>query len=177
MTNAELTEHNRKRRIYQIAFLVNDLEGAMKKWVELLQVGPWLVVEMNEKICKGVIEQGRPSTAPFRFHCATAMLGDIQIELIKHDFGVAAYEQWQARHGEGLHHIKEMIPDDRIDQVTAEFAEWGMPLIRAGHFLEDDHRYPDTIPLLGFQLELGNCVEVKSLTPDMYYIYPPEKEK
>lgn len=173
----ELMELNRHRRFYQIAFLVEDLEGTMKKWVEMLRIGPWLIIEMNEKNCTRVIERGKPSTAPFRFFCATAMVGEIQIELIKPVFGVEAYERWLKKHGPGPHHIKEMVPDDRIDRVAEEFAERGMPITRAGHFFEDDHRYPETMEQLGFQYELGNCVPVTSLTEEMIRWYPPKTKK
>lgn len=173
----ELMELNKHRRFYQIAFLVEDLEGTMKKWVEQLRIGPWLIIEMNEMNCTRVIERGKPSTAPFRFFCATAMVGEIQIELIKPVFGVEAYERWLKKHGPGPHHIKEMVPDDRIDRVAEEFAERGMPITRAGHFFEDDHRYPETMEQLGFQYELGNCVPVTSLTEEMIRWYPPKTKK
>ena len=45
MTNNELKELNSKRRIYQIAFLVYDVEKTMQKWIDLMHVEPWIVVE------------------------------------------------------------------------------------------------------------------------------------
>ena len=173
MTNNELKELNSKRKIYQIAFLVYDVEKSMQKWVDLMKVGPWLVVEMNEKNCKNVIENGKPSTEPFKFYSACTMMGDIQIELIQPVYGVSLYEEYMKKHGESLHHIKEYIPDDRLDEETKEYVAKGINVIRQGHFVEDIHIYLDTLGELGFQLELGNCPKV-TLTEDMFYMYPHE---
>ncbi|MDD3155337.1 MAG: hypothetical protein PHS41_10750, partial [Victivallaceae bacterium] len=110
-----------------------------------------------------------------QFFCATAMVGEMQIELIKPVFGVEAYDRWMKLHGPGPHHIKGCVPDGLIDKVAEEFAARGLPITRQGRFFEDDHRYPDTIEALGFQYELGNCVPVTSLTEEMVRWYPPKQ--
>ena len=176
MTNAELAELNSKRRIFQIGFLVYDVEKAMQKWVDLFNVGPWTVAELNDRNCRGCIENGEPSTEPFRFICACAMIGDIQIELIQPICGVSIYEEYMEKHGESMHHMKEFIQDDKIEGTVQEFAGKGLKVTRQGRFLEDIHIYIDTLKDLGFQLELGNCANV-SVTEDMYYVYPREGEK
>ena len=173
MTNAELTELNKKRRIFQIGFLVYDIEKSMKKWVDTFNVGPWLVAELNDENCNDVIENGEPSTKPFRFITAVAMFGEIQLELIQPLHGVSIYEEYMEKHGESIHHIKEYIAEDKIEGVAQEYVDKGLRVIRQGHFIEDIHIYIDTLGELGFQLELGNCPEV-TLTEDMYYIYPRE---
>jgi len=173
-TNAELAELNARRKIGQIAFLVHDVEKAMKKWVDLLNIGPWNVLVMDHNICTNVIENGQPSDKEFKFICAVTMVGDIQIELIEPCYGVELYENWLKENGEGLHHFKEYIPNERIAETVKEYAEKGMPVIRGGHYLEDIHLYIDSLSQLGFQLELGNCAEC-SITEDMYYVFPREK--
>ena len=173
MTNAGLTELNKQREIHQIAFLVYDVEKSMRKFVDLLDIGPWTVLTMDEKTCTGVIENGKPSNEPFKFYCAVTMIGKIQIELIQPCYGVKAYEKWLENHGEGLHHIKEYIPDELIETVVKKYEAKGMPVTRAAHYLEDDHRYIESINMLGFQYEIGNCAKC-SITEDMYYIFPRE---
>jgi hypothetical protein len=49
MTNDELRELNKKRRIHQIAWVTRDLEKSMKAWVDNLKVGPWTVLTFTEK--------------------------------------------------------------------------------------------------------------------------------
>ena len=174
MTNAELMELNSKRRIFQIGFLVYDIEKSIKKWVDLFNVGPWTVIELNDKNCRNCIEGGQPSTEPFRFIVAVAMFGEVQIELMQPIYGVSIYEEYMKKHGESMHHMKEYIPDDKIDEAVKEYADKGLGVTRQGHFLEDIHIYIDTINELGFQLELGNCPDLE-MTDDMFYIYPREE--
>jgi hypothetical protein len=173
MTNAELTEFNKNRKIRQIAFLVYDVEKAMRKFVDLLDIGPWTVLVMDDIICTGVIEKGQPSSEPFKFYCAVTMIGETQIELIQPCYGVAAYTEWMEKHGEGLHHIKEQVSDETIEDAVKKYEAKGMKITRAGHYLEDDHRYLDSLGTLGFQYEIGNCADC-SITEDMYYIFPRE---
>ena len=49
LTNTELTELNKQRKIHQIAFLVYDAEETMQKGVDLLDIGPWLVLVMSDE--------------------------------------------------------------------------------------------------------------------------------
>ena len=174
LTNTELTELNKQRKIHQIAFLVYDAEETMQKWVDLLDIGPWLVLVMSDETCTDVIENGQASDRKFKFICAATMVGETQIELIQPCYGVEVYENWMNKHGEGLHHIKEYIPNEKLDAAVKNYEEKGMPLIRGGHYLEDIHLYIDSMDKLGFQLEIGNCADI-SLTEDMYYIFPRER--
>ena len=173
MTNAELTELNSKRRIHQLGFLVYDIEKSMDKWINLFNVGPWTVLELNSENCRNCIENGEPSNKEFKFACAVTKFGDIQIELIQPFYGVSIYEEYMKKHGESMHHFKEYIPDEKIDDAVKEYTDKGLRVIRQGHYLADIHVYIDTLDDLGFQLELGNCPDLE-LTEDMYYIYPCE---
>ena len=173
MTNAELMDFNSKRRIYQIGFLVYDIEKSMQKWVDLFNVGPWTVIELNDQNCRNCIENGEPSTAPFRFIVAVAMFGEVQIELMQPIYGISIYEEYMKKHGESMHHMKEYIPDEKMDDAVKSYEEKGLRVIRQGHFIEDIHIYIDTLNDLGFQLELGNCPEI-TMSDDMFYIFPRE---
>ena len=73
LTNTELTELNKQRKIHQIAFLVYDAEETMQKWVDLLDIGPWLVLVMSDETCTDVIENGQASDRKFKFICAATM--------------------------------------------------------------------------------------------------------
>ena len=173
MTNAELLEHNKKRRIFQIGFVVSDIEKSMQNWVDVLDVGPWTVIELNDKNCRNCIENGEPSTEPFKFIVAVAMFGEVQIELMQPFYGVQIYKDFLEKHGDGLQHFKEFIPDDKIEGKVKEYAEKDLGVIRQGYFLEDIHIYLDTLKDFGFHLELGNCPDLE-MSDDMFYIYPRE---
>ena len=67
MTNDELRELNRKRKIHQIAWVTRDLEKSMKAWVENLKVGPWTVLTFTEKTLNYLDVDGKRVTEPFKF--------------------------------------------------------------------------------------------------------------
>jgi hypothetical protein len=67
MTNDELRELNKKRKIHQIAWVTRDLEKSMKAWVDNLKVGPWTVLTFTEKTLKYLDVDGKRVTEPFKF--------------------------------------------------------------------------------------------------------------
>jgi methylmalonyl-CoA/ethylmalonyl-CoA epimerase len=174
MTNDELRELNKKRRIHQIAWVTRDLEKSMKAWVDNLKVGPWTVLTFTEKTLKYLEVDGKRVTEPFKFLIGISWIGEIQIELIQPLYGPMIYEAFIQKHGEGLHHFKEFVSQDDIDRVLKEYREKGIEVTQTGQFKEDFHYYLNTEPKLNFVLELGNC-PLLNLPKDEYPTYPSEK--
>ena len=175
MTNDELRELNKKRKIHQIAWVTRDLEKSMKAWVDNLKVGPWTVLTFTEKTLKYLDVDGKRVTEPFKFLIGISWIGEIQVELIQPVYGPMIYEAFIQKHGEGLHHFKERISQDDIDEVLKEYKEKGIEVTQTGQFKEDFHYYLNTEPKLDFVLELGNC-PLLNLPKDEFPIYPPEKD-
>ena len=88
--------------------------------------------------------------------------------------GPMIYEDFLKRHGEGLHHIKEKLPDATMESVVADYEARGIAVTQTGQFVKDFHFYLDTKPKLDFIYELGNC-PAQDLPADMFTTYPPEK--
>jgi methylmalonyl-CoA/ethylmalonyl-CoA epimerase len=174
LTNAELTELNRTRKIYQIAWVTRDLERSMRAWVDNLKVGPWMVLTFTEETVKNLKVDDKPVTEPFKFLIAISWVGDMQLEIIQPVYGPTIYEAFIEKHGEGLHHIKERIHDDQIAHVLAEYREKGIGVTQTGQFTTDVHYYLNTEPKLDFIYELGNC-PVLDLPSDMFRMFPPEE--
>jgi methylmalonyl-CoA/ethylmalonyl-CoA epimerase len=174
MTNDELRELNKKRKIHQIAWVTRDLEKSMKAWVDNLKVGPWTVLTFTEKTLKYLDVDGKRVTEPFKFLIGISWIGEIQVELIQPVYGPMIYEAFIQKHGEGLHHFKERISQDDIDEVLNEYQERGIEVTQTGQFKEDFHYYLNTEPKLDFVLELGNC-PLLNLAKDEFPTYPPEK--
>ncbi|MBV9274200.1 MAG: VOC family protein [Verrucomicrobia bacterium] len=172
MTNNELREFNKKRRIHQIAWVTRDLEKSMKAWVENLKVGPWTVLTFTEKTLKYLDVDGKRVTEPFKFLIGISWIGDIQVELIEPVYGPMIYDAFIRQHGEGLHHIKEYVSQDEIDRVLQEYQEKGIEVTQTGQFKEDFHYYLNTEPKLDFVLELGNCPILQLSEPECP-TYPP----
>jgi hypothetical protein len=173
MSNEELLEHNKHRRIYQIAWVTWDLEKAMKAWVENLKVGPWRVYTFTDETVKNLQVDGQPVTEPFKFLIAISWIGDTEVEIIQPVYGPTIYEKFLREKGEGLHHIKERIADERIAGEVADYAANGIGVMQTGQFFRDVHYYLDTAERVSFIYELGNC-PVQDLPPDMFYLYPQQ---
>jgi methylmalonyl-CoA/ethylmalonyl-CoA epimerase len=173
MNNEELRDLNRKRKIYQIAWVTRDLEKSMRAWVENLKIGPWTVLTFTDKSLKYLKVDDKPVTEPFKFLIGLTWVGDMQLEIIQPVYGPTIYEAFIEKHGEGLHHIKERIAEDSTDAVLQEYRDKGIGVLQTGQFDVDFHYYLNTEPKLDFIYELGNCPKL-DLPPDLFWTYPPE---
>lgn len=174
MTNEELRALNKTRRIQQIALLTRDLEKSMQAWIDGLRIGPWRVFRFTDKTVRNLRVGGRLVEEPFEFRIGITHVGDMEIELIQPVRGPMIYEEYLQRRGEGLHHIKEKIPDDQLTKTVDDFHARGVDVTQTGQFVADFHFYLDTEPKLDFIYELGNC-PYQDLPPDMVSIFPAEE--
>ncbi len=173
MTNEELRTLNKTRRIQQIAWLTRDLEKSMQQWIDVLKIGPWRVFQFTDKTVKNLKVGGKLVEEPFEFRIAITHVGDMEIELIQPVRGPMIYQEYLDRRGEGLHHIKEKLPDDKLPTAVTDYEKRGIAVTQTGQFVADFHFYLDTEPRLDFIYELGNC-PYQDLPPDMVSTYPPE---
>ena len=173
MTNEELRQLNKARKIYQIAFVTRDLEKSMQAWIDNLGIGPWNVLTFTEKSVKNLKVGGKLVTEPFKFLIGISWIGDMQLEIIQPVYGPTIYEDFLKRKGEGLHHIKEQIGDDKLGTVVADYQKKGIGVTQTGQFETDFHFYLDTEPKTDFIYELGNCPMLE-LRPDQFHVYPRE---
>jgi hypothetical protein len=63
----------------QIGIVVNDLETAMRRYVDDYGIGPWDIHEFNAGNAEDLHEHGRPVERSWRL--ATTMVGRVQWEL------------------------------------------------------------------------------------------------
>jgi methylmalonyl-CoA/ethylmalonyl-CoA epimerase len=173
MTNQQLSELNRKRKIRQICMVTRDLEKTMKNWVEYLGIGPWKVIAFTEKSVRNFSVHGKPVTEPFKILLAFSEVGDIEFELIQPVYGPNIYNKFLEEKGEGLHHIKEKISDANMGEVLADYKRKGIEVTQTGLFGASVHYYLNTEPFLDFIYELGNC-PAGNIPPEMITIYPQE---
>ncbi len=173
MTNDELRALNKTRHIQQIAFLSRDLEKSMQAWIDVLRIGPWRVYRFTDKSVKNLRVGGKPVEVPFEFRIAITHVGDMELEIIQPVQGPMIYEDFLQRHGEGLHHVKEKLPDDQMERVVADYESRGVAVTQTGQFVKDFHFYLDTEHKVDFVYELGNC-PAQDLPANMFTIYPPE---
>jgi methylmalonyl-CoA/ethylmalonyl-CoA epimerase len=173
MTNEELAERNRTRRIFQIGFVTADVEKSMRAWIDNLGVGPWTVLTFTEETMKNLKVDGRLLAEPFKFIIAATKVGDMQIELIQPVYGPTHLAKFLKERGEGFHHIKEQVGDDELPGFLSGVEKRGIGVLQTGEFGPDVHYHLDTESKLQFIYEIGNCVLV-DLPAGMASPYPPE---
>jgi Glyoxalase/Bleomycin resistance protein/Dioxygenase superfamily len=87
--------------IVQTAYVVEDIHGAISKWVEQLKVGPWFLLEHFSGIDASY--RGKPSDADVAI--AMSFAGHMMIELIQpNNDAPSVYRETIEKRGYGFHH-------------------------------------------------------------------------
>ncbi len=137
----------------QLAYVVRDLDAALRYWTETLRVGPFFLIE------HAALENQRYRGEPANTDVGIAIgnSGDLQIELIvQHDDGPSVYKEFLDAGRVGVHHFG-MMPVDYAatcaeyralgHEAAFECSVGGAPLVyfdtvaTVGHFIElwDNH--------------------------------------
>lgn len=154
-----------ERKIIQIAQVVRDIDKTMKKYYEILGIGPWEVYTFAPPALRECMYRGKPSDATWAL--ALTWVGDTQLELMQPLSGESVYTHFLAKKGEGIHHIKEWVDD--CTATIEEYSKKGIRVIQSGKYDEDEFYYLDTEPELGILYEIGNNGKIRAAER----CYPP----
>lgn len=128
------------RPVFQNAFVVNDIEASIRKWVRTMGVGPFVLLE-NLHI-PGTTYRGGPTE--FRLHAALAASGDVQIELIQPLYdGPSIYRDFFKPGEEGFHHIG-LLTDDIARDIDIYTRQGHALVTRGGNAGGTQFAYLDT---------------------------------
>lgn len=144
------------RNYKQIAVVVRDVYEAMDNWSTLLGIGPWDVRHFTQDTMRDFTYMGELVTEPFDFICAVTWVGEVEMELIQPIAGPNIYWKHLEDEGEGLHHIKDVMPDEEIAAAVKRFEDAGCRVTQTGWIDNDVHFYFDTKEKLGMVYEIGN---------------------
>jgi len=138
------------RTVFQNAWVVDDLEVAMRRWVQEMGVGPFFVAEHGPQF-SDVRYRGVPSELSMKVGLAQA--GPVQIELIEPTTEApCAYRDSVPPGTVGFHHMCVWTHD--IEADTAYFEGLGYPAANIGCAGRAWFAYYDTRPLMGCMLEV-----------------------
>jgi methylmalonyl-CoA/ethylmalonyl-CoA epimerase len=178
MTNEELAELNKNRKIYQVCIVTKDLEKSMRDMIGCLCIGPWRIVTLSDKTMKQarfIIDgETMDNTQPFKLYAALSFVGDLQIELIQPVYGDTMYQRFIDSGREGLHHIKEKIAMENWEHLQETFLSQDMKVTQSGWVGTSFHAYFNTEPTLKFDFEVGNCPEHNVFPEECELRYFPE---
>ena len=139
-------------RPYQIGILVPDLKAALRRYSDLLGLGPWVRYVYGPGTISDFTYRGRPA----EFSIEIALTGQSpQIELIEVRGRPSLYHEWIDVHGYGLHHVGVEVRSARA--AMEEMAGAGYEVLQSGHGygLDGDggFAYFDTVSELGIIVE------------------------
>jgi hypothetical protein len=134
----------------QVAFIVRDLEAAMRTCVEQYGIGPWQIYQFNEGDAEDTVKDDEPATYSMRIAIAT--VGRLEWELIEPLDDKSHYAEFLAENGEGIHHLQMAASD--YDDAVGELRGRGHRVLVGGKFAGVDLVYLST------QDELGVITEI-----------------
>lgn len=154
--------------VFQIAFVVRDLDDALDRYTRVLGGAPWRIFTFSAAIHRKAAYRGGATD----FSVRLALNGTSpQYELIEPEHGPGVHQEWLDEHGEGFHHVGVIV--DSIDATVERMAAAGYEAVQtgAGFGPGGDGRYAyfDTTRDLGFLVE---AVEPPEHMPDPDRIWP-----
>jgi hypothetical protein len=128
--------------IIQMAYVVTDIQAAMRHWIDDLKVGPWFLIDHFTGL--DPVYRGAPSQADVTI--AMAFAGHMLIELIQpNDDHPSVYRELLDTKGPGFHHFGVASTD--IDGDVARLEAKGYTLaFRAGVPTGGEVAYMDSGP-------------------------------
>jgi hypothetical protein len=113
----------RDNSIIQFAYTVHDIQEGMRRYTDLLRVGPWFLIGPFVP-AKGVY---RGAVTTMRISLAVAFAGEAMVELIEqHDEAPSVYQETlKARGAHGFHHWAIGARD--FDATISRFTKQGYP--------------------------------------------------
>ncbi len=94
---------------HQLAFVVRDLDQAVRQWADNLGIGPWSVWTMRSPALKDMLYKGQ--VVEFGLRHALAWSGSLQFELVEPLEGPSIFNDQLDAIGEGFNHIGIVVPD------------------------------------------------------------------
>jgi len=125
--------------IRQIAFIVRDLDDALRYWTETLGVGPFFVLRRSTP--GDYRYRGKPSPAPC-LNVALGNSGDVQVEIIQqHDDAPSAYRDFLAKGKEGFQHVSSWLTRAEYDATMTRLRGAGAVVVHEGVVREANVRF------------------------------------
>lgn len=165
------------RKLCQINITTDDVDRTAADVVELFQIGPYAIGTLDNQTVTdpGLLVDGTWCCPKFSFQLAMGVAGNLEFEIIAPTEGPTVYQSYIDRRGIGYHHIKEIIPPEKLDETFDGYLRKGMPLCIKGTMDITTFAYIDSEQKFGFYVEMGDGLPPQQL-PEGYHLYIyPEK--
>ncbi|WP_028454848.1 VOC family protein [Chitinilyticum litopenaei] len=145
--------------IRQIAFVVEDIDEAMRHWTQVIGVGPFFI--KRQITLADFVYRGEPSQSP-TISIALANSGELQIELIQqHDHTPSLYLEFLQQGKRGLQHVSSWLSRADMERKKSQLLAEGMRIAQQGTIAASGVRliYLDTETADGPVFELADLDE------------------
>lgn len=137
-------------KVIQIAFVVRDLDAAVRTYSEVYGIGPWKISEINSKTVKDLYKHD--NRTDFSYRVAMCDIGDLEWELVQPLDDGSIYSDFLKDKGPGLHHVA--FATDDYDKAGDAMRAGGKQVLSSGNWDGLQFAHFDTEDDLGFVLEL-----------------------
>lgn len=142
----------------QIAFVVANMDEALRFWTETMKIGPFVVVE-EAMIDRRFIHRGKES--PVQMSLAFSYLDDVQIEVIcQTNNADSPYKEFLDSGQQGLHHVA-FWPED-LESTGQELLKLGFQELCSAEAL----RGGGVVRYYTGPAHLGTIFELAPMTPE-----------
>jgi catechol 2,3-dioxygenase-like lactoylglutathione lyase family enzyme len=155
-------------KVFQIAFVVRDLDATLERYTRVLGGAPWRVFTFSAAIHREATYRGSPTD----FVARLALNGTSpQYELIEPVSGDGLHRAWLEERGEGFHHVGVIVESVEATVEHMAAADYDAIQTGAGFGADGDgiYAYFDTAADLGFLVE---AVEPPERMPAPDRIWP-----
>jgi methylmalonyl-CoA/ethylmalonyl-CoA epimerase len=155
-------------QLFQIAFVVRDLDAALERYTRVLGGAPWRIFTFSGAIHREAAYHGDPTDFAVRL----ALNGTSpQYELIEPQRGPGIHQDWLDERGEGFHHVGVIVAS--LETAVERMAAAGYQAIQTGAGFgaagDGAYAYFDTVADLGCFVE---AVEPPANMPDPDGVWP-----
>lgn len=151
-------------RFMQICWVVPDIHAAMAHWSQVAGVGPFFYFESltwDDARYRGKPWDGAAISA------AIAQAGAMQIELVmQHDQRPSMFRELVPEGRSGLHHMA--LTCENYDADVAHYRRAGCEVVFEGLMMGNRVCWMDTVPQLGFMVELFEASSMASRVFEMF---------
>ena len=134
-----------RNSFHQVAWVVDDLQSAMQRWLTTSTVGPFYVISHSQ--LENLRYRGKPTELDMS--AALGQIGPMQIELIQqHNNAPSIYREFLDVGRSGMHHVAYWSED--FDETMARVAAAGYRTAQFGQPAGTSFAYVDGGPAAEF---------------------------
>ena len=154
--------------LFQLAFVVRDLDAALDRYTRILGGSPWRIFTFSAASHREAAYRGGQTD----FSVRLALNGTSpQYELIEPQRGPGIHQDWLDERGEGFHHVGVIV--ESLETAVERMAAEGYPAIQSGAGFgaggDGAYAYFDTVADLGCFVE---AVEPPAAMPEPDAVWP-----